>query len=148
LSQTKKNANSQTSNNPPLESTQLLQSTQNPPQVEDITNNYKGMTNEEFLEHVQNTKTHQLIATTMRLNSNQYMLELAKEGAKIPSTYDVSTILETAMTNLPITTNVPFPPPLPNIDLGLPLPPSPYPPMTTNNASLLQALQRHPLVNT
>lgn len=68
------NTNSQTSNNPPLESTQLLQSTQNPPQVEDITNNYKGMTGEEFLEHMQNPKTHQLITIVMRLNANQYML--------------------------------------------------------------------------
>ena len=43
------NADSQTSNNPPLESTQLLQPTQNPSQVEDVTNNYKGMTDEELL---------------------------------------------------------------------------------------------------
>jgi hypothetical protein len=62
--------------------------------VEDVTHNYKGMTNEEFLEHMQNLETHQLIKDTMRLNTNQYMLELAKEGAKLPSNYDVSTILE------------------------------------------------------
>jgi hypothetical protein len=59
--------------NPPLESTQ-----QNPLQVEDVTNNHKGMTDEELLKHMQNPKTHQLITTAMRLNTNQYMLELAK----------------------------------------------------------------------
>jgi hypothetical protein len=138
------NANSQTSNNPPLESMQLLQSTQNLPQVEDVTHNYKGMIDEELLEHMQNPETHQLIAAAMRLNTNQYMLELAKKGAKIPSTYDVSTIVELSQENLPITTHIPFPP-LPNIDWSLPLPPSSFPPMTANK---LQALQNHPLVDT
>lgn len=75
------------------------------------------------------------------------MLELAKEGAKIPSTYDVSNFLEPSQENLLITTHIPLPP-LPNIDLSLPLPPSPYPPMTAKNTSLLQALQNHPLVDT
>jgi hypothetical protein len=115
--------------------------------VEDVTHNYKGMTDEELLEHMQNPETHQLIAAAMRLNANQYMLELAKEGAKLPSTYDVRTILEPSQENLPITTHTPFPP-LPNIDLSLPLPPSSFPPMTANNTSLLQALQNHPLVDT
>jgi hypothetical protein len=82
----------------------------------------------------------------MRLNANQYTLELAKEGAKLTSTYDMSTILETTLEKFPTTTNVPFPPHLPKTNLGLPLPSSSYQPM--NNTSLLQALQNHPFVNT
>jgi hypothetical protein len=112
--------------------------------------------NDKLLEHMKNPETHQLITATMKLNPTQYMLELAKGGAKLPSTFDVSTIIEEPLGNLPLTTftptfNTPFPPLFSNMDQSLTLPSTSHiynPPLTTNNTSLLQALQNHPLVNT
>jgi hypothetical protein len=153
LSQTERSINLKMTTNPTLDPTLPPQPNQDPVQVEDITNSYKGRIDDELLEHMQNLETHQLITTIMRLNPNQYMLELAKEGFKIPSKFDVSTILEPPLVSLPLTIftptfNTPFHQPLPNTNVGLTLPLSPYQPLTMKNTSLLKSLQNHPLVNT
>jgi hypothetical protein len=123
--------------------------------VEDTTNNYRQMTQDELLEHMKTLETHQLITSAMKLNPTQYMLELAKERAKIPSTFYVSTIMEPHLGSIPLTTftpsfNTSLTPPFPNLDQTLGLPLSSYmssQSLTTNKSSLFQALQIHPLVN-
>jgi hypothetical protein len=84
----------------------------------------------------------------MKLNPTQYMLELDKGGDKLPSMFDVRTIMEQPLGNTPQTS---FTPSFPNIDQTFVLSSLSYlpsQPMTTNNSSLFQALQNNPLVNT
>lgn len=104
LSQTTSEFNPREFINPPLNPPQLPQDPQEGGfQEEDVTNNFQEMSQDEILELVQNPKTHKLVNTVMRLNPTQYMLALAKEGAKLPSDFDVSTIFGKPFGNMPQT---------------------------------------------
>jgi len=92
LSQKNPKMNVSRSSNPPRK---FPLSSQYPPEdghVEDIIDN--EMTQKEILEMARNLENHQIFNAMMRLYPSQYMLELAKEGAKIPFDYDVSIIVE------------------------------------------------------
>ena len=68
------------------------QNTQEENQGDDLT---FGMSREEMTEMLQNSENHKIINIMMRLNPSLYMLELAKQGAKLPLDFYVSTIVET-----------------------------------------------------
>lgn len=72
-------------------------------QVEDVMNFFKEMTDDELLDLIQDPNTHKLVNTIMKMNPTQYMLELEKEGDKLPSTFDVSTIIEKPLGTIPHT---------------------------------------------
>lgn len=80
----------------------------NPPQgsqemrceVEYVTNNQHDLTTKELLEYQQDPKTHHIITTLMKSNPTQYMLALAKEGAKLPSKFYLNTLKEKTLGNV------------------------------------------------
>lgn len=91
--------------------------------MEDLTNNPFGMSHEEITEMLQNLENHKIVNIMMRLNSSLYMLELAKQGAKLPSDFDVSTIVEISFGITPIVSStipISSTPPYQNITQNIP----------------------------
>ena len=127
-----------------------LSSSQNPQEENQEKDLTFGMSREEMTEMPQNLDNHRIINIMMRLNPSLYMLELAKQGAKLPSYFDVSTIVETSFPPISSTIPISSTPPSQNIMQNIPQITTSFAPTQPNvnkGSAFLNALQTHPLVN-